>query len=251
MQYIHPNARIGKDVKIGMFTVIHEDVEIGDGCVIGSNVVIHPGTKIGRFVRIDDGTVIGKMPMRSPRSAFKPGTEVSSTDLAPAYIGDGCLIGAGTVIYRGCHIDFRVLIADLVTIRERTIIGEESIIGRGVAVENYCRIGKRCKIETNAYITAYSELEDDVFIAPGVVTSNDNFAGRGRERFKYFKGVTVKRGGRIGAQATILPGKIIEEEGFVGAGSVVTRDVKARKVYFGNPAREIRDVPEEQLLENQ
>ena len=90
-----------------------------------------------------------------------------------------------------------------------------------------------------------------MFIAPGVVTSNDNFAGRGKERFKYFKGVTVKRGVRIGAQATILPGKVIEEEGFVGAGSVVTRDVKARKIYFGNPAREIRDVPAEQLLENQ
>jgi UDP-2-acetamido-3-amino-2,3-dideoxy-glucuronate N-acetyltransferase len=246
MQYIDPSAVIGEDVTIGEFTVIHNDVIIGDNSVIGSHVVIHPGTRIGRGVRIDDGTVIGKKPMRSVRSALK-----ESTDLPAAQIGDECIIGTMAIIYRGSRIDDRVLVADLATIRENTRIGAETIIGRGTAVENHCTIGKRCKLETNAYITAYSCLEDDVFVAPGVVTSNDNFAGRSRERFRHFKGVTIKRGGRIGAQATVLPGRVIEEDGMAGAGSVVTRDVKARKVYVGNPARELKDVPPEQLLENQ
>lgn len=214
--------------------------------MIGHNVVIHGGTRIGNNVRIDDNTVIGKQPMRSVNSIFK-----DEDALCPAVIKDGCLIGAGVVIYAGCTIGEKVLIADLSTIRENVSIGDRTIIGRGVAVENYSTIGSNCKIETNAYITAYSEIEDSVFIAPGVVTSNDNYAARSRERFKHFKGVTVKKGGRIGAQATVLPGKIIHEDGFVAAGSVVTKDVEAGKIVAGNPAAVLKDVPEDQLLKNQ
>jgi UDP-2-acetamido-3-amino-2,3-dideoxy-glucuronate N-acetyltransferase len=90
-----------------------------------------------------------------------------------------------------------------------------------------------------------------VFIAPGVVTSNDNFAARSKERYKHFKGVTIKKGGRVGAQATILPGKVINEEAFIAAGSVVTKDVGARQIVVGSPAKFLKDVPEDQLLENQ
>ena len=61
------------------------------------------------------------------------------------------------------------------------------------------------------------------FITPGVVTSNDNFLGRTEERFKHFKGITVKRGGRIGANAVMLPRKVIGEDALVAAGSVVTK----------------------------
>ncbi|WP_171253078.1 acyltransferase, partial [Acinetobacter baumannii] len=85
-------------------------------------------------------------------------------------------------------------------------IGTQTIIGRGVAVENECEIGERCKIETNAYITAFSTIGDDVFIAPGVVTSNDNYMGRTEKRFSEFRGCIVENGGRVGANATLLPG---------------------------------------------
>ena len=78
--------------------------------------------------------------------------------------------------------------------RENVSIGDFTIIGRGVAVENYCKIGSYCKLETNVYLTAYSELADRVFMAPCVATSNDNYVGRTQERFKHFKGITVKRG---------------------------------------------------------
>ena len=136
------------------------------------------------------------------------------------------------------------------TIRENVKIGTKTIIGRGVAVENYCNIGSCCKLETNVYITAYSDIEDYVFIAPGVVTSNDNYAGRDPERFNHFKGVTVKKGGRIGAQATILPGKIIAEDSLVGAGTVVTKDTEPGKVVLGNPSRGHGCIPDKQRLEN-
>lgn len=246
MNYISEKAKLGINIKIGHFTVIEDNVEIGDNCVIGSNVVIHEGTKIGTAVRVDDNTVIGKLPMRSVNSIFK-----DEEKLSPAVVGNGCLIGAGVILYAGCVLGEKVLTADMATVRENVSIGDKTILGRGAAVENFCKVGCCCKIETNAYITAYSDVGDYVFIAPGVVTSNDNYAARSKERYKHFKGVTIKKGGRIGAQATILPGKVINEDGFVAAGSVVTRDVENRKIVVGNPAKVLREVPDDQLLENQ
>ncbi|MCK4297084.1 MAG: N-acetyltransferase [Candidatus Marinimicrobia bacterium] len=226
--------------------IIEPNVIIGNNCQFGYNVVIRNGTIIGDNVRIDDNTVIGKRPMRASISTLK-----EEINLPFTYIGNNCLIGANTVIYIGADIANDVLVADLASIRENTSIGEYTIIGRGVTIENMVFIGKRCKLESNCYITAYSDLGDYVFIAPGVVTSNDNYLGRTEERFKHFKGVTVRRGGRIGAGAVILPGKVIGEDALVAAGSVVTKDVSARKVVMGAPARVIRDVAKEQLIENQ
>lgn len=246
MNFISEKAILDKNISIGHFVVVEDNVEIGANCIIGSNVVIHKGSKIGNNVRIDDNSVIGKYPMRSVNSIFK-----DEQKLPDCIIGDDCLIGTGAIIYVGCKIGEKTLVADLATVRENVVIGKNNIIGRGVAIENFSTVGDYCKIETNAYITAYSTLEDYVFIAPGVVTSNDNFAARSKERYKHFKGITVKRGGRIGAQATILPGKIIEEDAFIAAGSVVTKDVKNATIVAGNPAKELKKVSEDQLLKNQ
>ena len=225
---------------------IEDNVIIGKNCQFGYNVVIRKGTIIGDNVRIDDNTVIGKLPMKASISTLK-----EEANLPPTIIEKNCLIGANTVIYIGANIADNVMVADLASIRENTSIGEYTIIGRGVTIENHVSIGKRCKLESNCYITAYSNLEDYVFIAPGVVTSNDNFLGRTEERLIHIQGVTVKRGGRIGVGAVILPGKIIGEDALVAAGSVVTKDVPARKVVMGVPARIVRDVSGEQLIENQ
>jgi len=243
---ISPDARIAPDVVMGDNVVIEADVTVGEGCVLGHNVVIRTGSRLGCRVIVGDNTIIGRHPMRSVRSALPP-----VTDYGPCRIADEVQIGCGCILYAGVSIGWQVMVADLATVREAVTVGDQSIIGRGVAVENDCTIGKRCKLETNAYITAYSELEDDVFVAPMVATSNDNYMARGNERFKHFKGVTVKRGGRIGVNATILPGRTVGEQGVVAGGSVVTHDVPARVIVAGNPARVFRDVPEDQLLENQ
>lgn len=244
--YIDNTAKIGKNCVIGQFAVIEAGVEIGDECQIGHNVVIHSGTKIGNGVRIDANSVIGKQPLRSKRSIFK-----SDKKYEPAVIGAECLIGAQVIIYTGCKIANNVLIADSAAVREDVTVGEYTIIGRSCTVENLSSIGKKCKLETNSYITAYSTIEDFCFIAPGVVTTNDNYLGRTEERFKHFKGVTVRKGGRIGGAAVILPGIEIGEDALVAAGAVVTKNVPARTIYIGMPAKEFREVPKEQLLENQ
>jgi UDP-2-acetamido-3-amino-2,3-dideoxy-glucuronate N-acetyltransferase len=246
INFVDPSAALGGNTVVGHFSVIGSEVTIGQNCQIGNNVTIHRGTKIGDNVRVDDGAVIGKLPMKAAISAT-----TKEESLPAAIIGEGCLIGTSAVIYAGAVIGPRVLVADLATVREKVEIGEATIVGRGAAIEGSTRIGSYCKIETNVYITAYSEIEDRAFIAPGVVTSNDNFVGRTKERFKHYKGVTVKRGGRLGVNCTILPGKVIGEDSLVAAGALVTEDTPPRKIVAGAPAKILRDVPEEQLLENQ
>jgi UDP-2-acetamido-3-amino-2,3-dideoxy-glucuronate N-acetyltransferase len=184
--------------------------------------------------------------MRAANSAVTKDEELPGT-----HIGNNCIVGTHVVIYRSAEIGEKVLIADLSTVRENVKIGDFTIVGRGVAIENFCTIGRYVKLETNVYITAYSELEDRVFVAPCAATSNDNYVGRTEERFKHFKGVIMKKGARVGVNATILPGKTLHEDCLVAAGALVTSDVPAGKVVVGVPAKVFRDVPEEQLLKNQ
>lgn len=232
-------------VRFGQNVVMGKNVTIGKGSIIGNNVVIHDDTNIGKNVRVDDNSVIGKNLMKAANSAV-----TKEQQLDPTIIGDNCLIGACVVIYRGVSIGEKVLVADQASIQFKSTIGDFTIIGRGVLVESSSTIGSRVKLESGSYITAYSTIEDYCFIAPNVTTSNDNFAGRSEERFKHFKGVTIKKGGRVGVNSTILPGITIGEDCFVAAGSLVTKDLEPAKVYSGSPAKYFRDVPEDQLLKN-
>jgi acetyltransferase-like isoleucine patch superfamily enzyme len=244
--HVDPSAVIGEGTTIGPGTILAPGVTLGAGCQIGCHVVIHAGVTVGSQVRIDDHASLGKQPMRAPNSA------VTADRLQPpTVVGDRCLVGTGAVIYAGAALEDRVLVADLATIREDVQIGKGTIVGRGVAIENKCRIGRWCKLETNAYITAYSTLEDRVFVAPGVLTSNDNFIGRTQERFAHFRGVTVKRGGRLGVGAVILPGRTIGADAVVAAGAVLTRDAEPGMIHAGIPARATRAVPHEQTLDEQ
>lgn len=172
-------------------------------------------------------------------------------ELSPLEVGAGTAIGTGVVLYAGTRIGRDCLIADQSFVREKCTIGDAVIVGRGVTVENETSIGSFTKIQSQAYITAWTTIEEQVFIAPCVVTTNDNFMGRTAERFKYRKGPTIRRGARVGANATLLPGVVIGREAFVAAGSVVTRDVPDETLVKGAPARPVRAVPEREFVENQ
>jgi acetyltransferase-like isoleucine patch superfamily enzyme len=142
----------------------------------------------------------------------------------------------------------RVIVGDQACVRERCVVGDDVVVGRGSLVENDTTIGALTKIQAHAYITAYSVLEEEVFIAPCVATTNDNFMGRTEQRHELIKGPTIRRGARVGGGAVLCPGVEIGEEAFVAAGAVVTKDVAPRTLVVGSPARAIREVPAEELL---
>jgi acetyltransferase-like isoleucine patch superfamily enzyme len=212
---------------------------------IHPTAIVHPGTVLGEGVKVLEHAVVGKQPSLSPRSTAK------REDLPPAEIGDGSIVSTGAVVFAGTKVGARVILGDQSCVRERVVVGDDVVIGRGSLVENDTTIGALTKIQAEAYITAYSTLEEQVFIAPCVVTTNDNFMGRTERRHELVKGPTIRRGARIGGGATLLPGIEIGEEAFVGAGAVVTKDVQPRMLVVGNPARVLRPVPEDELLENQ
>jgi acetyltransferase-like isoleucine patch superfamily enzyme len=212
---------------------------------IHPTATVYEGTVLGENVKVLEGAVVGKQPTLSPRSTAK------REPLAPTTIGDGTIVSTGAIVFAGSQVGARVILGDQSCVRERVEIGDDVVLGRGSYVENDTTIGAMTKIQADAYITAYSTLEDHVFIAPCVVTTNDNWMGRTEERFGNVKGPTIRRGARIGGGAVLCPAIKIGEEAFIGAGSVVTKDVPPRALMVGNPARRIRDVPEEELLENQ
>ncbi len=220
--------------------LVGEGVELPDDASIGGNVVVHAGTVIGSGARLGDGCVIGKGLSLGARST------TSREEPAPAVLGDGVTVGATAVVLAGARIGDGCVVADQAHVRERTEIGAEGLVGRGASVENDVRIGTRVKLQTGAYITAWSVLEDDVFVAPGVVLTNDPTAGR--RRGEELRGAVLRRACRIGGGAVLLPGVEVGEDAFVGAGAVVTRDVPARMVAVGVPAKAVREVGEAELL---
>jgi acetyltransferase-like isoleucine patch superfamily enzyme len=207
--------------------------------------IVYPGTVLGDGVKVLEHAVVGKQPTLSPRSTAK------REPLPPAEIGAGTIVSTGAVVFAGTRVGERVILGDQSCVRERVTVGDDVVIGRGSLVENDTTIGAMTKIQAEAYITAYSTLEEHVFIAPCVVTTNDNFMGRTERRHELVKGPTIRRGARIGGGAILCPGIEIGTDAFVGAGAVVTKDVASRMLVVGNPARVLRAVSEDELLENQ
>ncbi len=234
-----------KPSDLGLNLTLGDDVTIGAGVTFGANVVVHDGTVIGDGCFIQDNVVLGKAPSLSPASTAKRG------ELPPLTVGPGTVVCTGAVVYRAAMLGPRCIIGDLASVRERCVLGERAVIGRGTCVENDTHIGAFTKIQSNAYITAYMEIEDRVFIAPCVQTTNDNFMGRTEKRHELIKGATIRRGARVGGGVVLCPGIEIGEEAFIAAGAVVTKDAPPRKVLMGVPACVVRDVPAEELLENQ
>lgn len=223
--------------------LIADDVELGEDLQIGANVVIHPGVVLGDGCQVQDGAVLGKRPLLGPRSTSRSGAELGQLVLE-ASVG----VCTGAVLYAGSRIGAGAVIGDQVQLRERCSLGEGTVLGRGTGLENDVAIGARCSVQGSCYLSAHTALEDDVFLGPGVVTANDDSMAR-HGPDQPLRGVVLRRACRVGAAAVLVPGVEVGEEAYVAAGAVVIRDVPARAVVMGVPARMVREVPEDDLLE--
>ena len=156
-------------------------------------------------------------------------------------IGEGARIRSHTVIYVRNIIGTNFVTGNKVNIRELNRIGNDVSIGTLSVVEHHVEIGNRVRIHTQAFIPEFSVLEDDCWIGPNVVLTNAKYPLSPGVK-EALKGPRIRRGAKIGANATILPGVVIGENALVGAGSVVVADVPDNAVVAGNPARLIKTI---------
>lgn len=236
------NIEIGKNCTFGHNVVIHDGVKLGDNVKLMNNIVIYPEVSIGENTLIFDGAVLG----RPPKSSGVISRKIKSV-LGPLVIGEKCVIGANVVLYSGTKIGNNVLLGDSCSIREECEVGDFVLISRCTTINYNTKIGKRTKIMDNCHITGNMIIEEDVFISVLVSTTNDNMIERKEYDDTRVIGPTIKRGVLIGAGAILLPNIIIGENSVVAAGAVVTKDVPAKKIVMGIPARVVKDVPEEFL----
>ncbi|ADB53896.1 acyltransferase [Conexibacter woesei] len=211
------------------------------GYEVGEGAVIAPGTVIGPGCVIEPNAVLGKV----PRLAGRPPQE-----LPPLVLGANVTVCAGAVVYAGAQIGDGAIVGDQTQVRERATIGELTVVGRGSGIDNDVAIGARVSIQSQVYITAFSVVEDDVFVGPCAMTTNDDAMGRHAPGAQ-LRGATLRRACRIGGGAVLTPGVEVGEEAFVAAGAVVTRDVPPRGRVMGVPARASagRRVSDDELLE--
>jgi acetyltransferase-like isoleucine patch superfamily enzyme len=214
---------LAQDVSFGAYVVVHDGSAIGDGCAIG------------------DHAVLGKRPQLARHSSARG-------EAGQLHLGAGVSVGTAAVVFAGARIADGAILGDQCFVRERSSVGEGSVIGRGSVVDNDVVVGARVRVQSNVYLTAFTTVEDDVFVGPGVVTTNDDTMAR-HAPGEPLRGALLRRACRIGGAAVLTPGVEVGEEAFVAAGALVTRDVPARAVVMGVPARVVREVPDADLLE--
>lgn len=161
-------------------------------------------------------------------------------------IGNGAVVRPGTTIYCDVVIGDGFRTGHNALVREATVIGDGTLVGTNVVVDGHCRIGSHVSIQSNAYLPTNTVLEDEVFLGPCCVLTNDKYPIR---KPYPLKGPVLRRGASVGANATILPGVEIGEGAMVAAGALVTKDVPAWTLAIGFPAK-IVPLPKELKVDN-
>jgi UDP-2-acetamido-3-amino-2,3-dideoxy-glucuronate N-acetyltransferase len=183
------------------------------------------------------------------------GAALQPSDLAPGLLlGTGvtiapdALIGGHVVIHAGVEIGPGARVGDHAQIRDGALIGPGATVGSLSSIDPGVTLGERASVQARCYLSAGTVVEDDVFIGPGVTLANDNTMDRHSAEME-LEGPLLRRACRVGAGVVVCPAIEIGEEAFVAAGAVVTADVAPRSVVMGVPARSVRQVPDEDLLE--
>jgi len=194
-------------------------------------VFIAANVRLGPGADLEPPVVIGKPPRGRAEGEL------------PLAIGAGATVRAFTTIYAGSVIGAGLQTGHGAQIREDNVLGDRVSVGTNAVLEYGNRIGHRVRIHTGCFLELVT-IEDDVFVGPNVVFTDDPHPMNCPRYQDCGGGATVRRLARIGANSTILPGVEIGENALVGAGSVVVADVPPGTVVAGNPARVIKRVDE-------
>jgi acetyltransferase-like isoleucine patch superfamily enzyme len=173
---------------------------------------------------------------------YRPLRNIETADVPPL-VGKSLIMFSGAVIYNGTILGDNARLGHHAIIREQNIIGDDFCLWSNSVVDYGCRIGHRVKIHSNVYVAQFTILDDDVFLAPGVIIGNDPHPGCPFS-LQCMRGPHICRGAKVGLNVTILPFVTIGEGSLIGAGSVVTGDIPAGVVAYGNPARPVKSVNE-------
>ena len=185
--------------------------------------------KTGKGLRVFEPVTLG----------FPSSENIGRTGFTGTIIGKNAVLRSGTVLYCDVVIGDGFQSGHNVLIRERTRIGNRVAIGTATIIEGNTTIGSDASLQSMVYIPTHTTIGDHVFIGPNSVLTNDRYPPSG---IGGLKGPVIMNNAAIGAHATILPGVCIGEGALVAAGAIVTRDVPARKLAIGAPAR-IRELP--------
>lgn len=191
---------------------------------IASTAVVHPGVELGDNSVVEDYCIVG--------------AAVKGQDNLKTVIGPGAYIRSHTVIYAGNKIGKNFQTGNKANIRELNEIGDNVSVGTLSVVEHHVKIEDGVRIHSQAFVPEYTHLMEGAWLGPQVVLTNAKVPLAPDAKSK-LKGPTIEKRARVGANSTILPGVRLGEDCLVGAGSVVTKDVKSQTVVAGNPAREI------------
>ncbi|MCF6439049.1 N-acetyltransferase [Pseudoalteromonas luteoviolacea] len=199
---VSPKAKLGANVTVGPFSIIHDNVELGDDCHIEAYCEL--------------------------------GKENGNTGSSPLKIGRNSLIRSHSVFYAASTIGDNLQTGHRVTVREHSQIGTDFQLGTLGDIQGFCEIGDYVKCHSNVHIGHHSKVGNFVWIFPYVVLTNDPHPPS-----EVQQGVTIGDYAVIATMSVILPGIQVEPDTLVGAGSIVGKDVPTGRVFVGNPAKDV------------
>lgn len=191
--------------------------------MIAKTAIVYPNVKLGKNVIIEDYCIVG-----SP---------LADGSTPETIIGDNAVLRSFTVIYAGNKIGHNFKTGNKTNIRENNQIGNNVSIGTLSVVEHHVLIEDDVRIHTSAFIPEYSTLKQGSWVGPHVVFTNAKVP-LSPEAKKTLKGPTLEKGAIVGANSTLSPGIVVGAQSLIGSGSNVTKNVPAKAVVFGNPAKD-------------
>jgi acetyltransferase-like isoleucine patch superfamily enzyme len=245
MSKIDPSARISDSAEIGAGCIVGPGVRIlgaarlENSVWLDSYVTVYGAVTIGESTYVGAGCILGYPTRQDLKESIKARLG-ENTASGLSVLGRRCILRSGSVIYSNVTVGNDVELGHNVLIRENITIGDNTLIGTGVVVDGETTVGRGVSVQTGVYICRNSKVEDYVFLGPHCVFTNDKFI---MQRESRLEGPTVRKGASVGANSTLMPGVVIGEGAVIGAQSVVTKNIPARTIFFGIPARRAKKVP--------